>query len=452
MDNTARISFSAVSHIGTACTVNENRIYANGKFMFDCEADYAQISLESRGDQFLFALSDGMDAGVTNKGGISAVEDIKKFHQKVKTSTKDIQIKLDEMLQCIDQTNNLLYSVSLGENTDKGRKPAFAGLIIDNGSIAAINLGSSRIYKFDGNNLKLMVNDYKRAERLLKLGIITDQQAEMLSLRYKSTGDDSNVAIRKSEVFSLREGHVYLLCSNGLTDAVNEEIIFDILASNSETDAAANLLVKEALKNEGEDNITAVVIRVDEAAGNAAEKSESGVLVNHSPRRINKPTRIVKRRKLDVTKLISSIILIIIIVAVFFVGFMVWLNLRSPQLKDTSASDSSRTTTVDTSGAGTVTGNTSDQGIADEDADPNTISADTTTVKNTDVPAVPDNAGNPDTTPSIKYTVKRGDSLYAISKRFYGTPKKYMLIIEANGIKDPDKIIEGQVLKIPAVK
>lgn len=51
------------------------------------------------------------------------------------------------------------------------------------------------------------------------------------------------------------------------------------------------------------------------------------------------------------------------------------------------------------------------------------------------------------------YEVKKGDSLSKISKEFYGSYKKYMVIFEANRpmLKDPDKIYPGQVLRIPPV-
>lgn len=50
------------------------------------------------------------------------------------------------------------------------------------------------------------------------------------------------------------------------------------------------------------------------------------------------------------------------------------------------------------------------------------------------------------------YTVQKGDTLSAISKRFYGNANEYRRIFDANKdqLKDPDKIFPGQVLKIPA--
>ena len=46
MGNAVKVSFSAVTHAGTSYTVNNDRIYANGRFIHPSAADYAQVSLE----------------------------------------------------------------------------------------------------------------------------------------------------------------------------------------------------------------------------------------------------------------------------------------------------------------------------------------------------------------------------------------------------------------------
>ena len=48
------------------------------------------------------------------------------------------------------------------------------------------------------------------------------------------------------------------------------------------------------------------------------------------------------------------------------------------------------------------------------------------------------------------YTVQPGDNLSKISKHFYGDANKYMTIVKANNLEDPDKIKVGQELVIPA--
>ena len=54
--------------------------------------------------------------------------------------------------------------------------------------------------------------------------------------------------------------------------------------------------------------------------------------------------------------------------------------------------------------------------------------------------------------PAGSYTVKKGDTLSAISKQFYGDANAYKKIFDANRdqLKDPDKIQPGQVLRIPS--
>lgn len=68
-------------------------------------------------------------------------------------------------------------------------------------------------------------------------------------------------------------------------------------------------------------------------------------------------------------------------------------------------------------------------------------------------PSGPDNQKQPERAKRQlidgKYTVQKGDSLFAISREFYGSGWDYYKIVRANRIKNPDLIFPGQVLKIP---
>ena len=58
-------------------------------------------------------------------------------------------------------------------------------------------------------------------------------------------------------------------------------------------------------------------------------------------------------------------------------------------------------------------------------------------------------ASEPEAEPARTYTVESGDTLWAISERFYGDGNKYQIIADASGIANPDLIYPGQVLTIP---
>lgn len=454
MENTIKISFSAVTHIGTVCTANDNRIFANGKFLHQSAADYAQISLEVNEGKCFFALSESMD---DDESGISLINDLKKFHQKAINSSKDIHVKLDELVQCVEQSSNLLHSISLGENDFRERKPSFAGLLVDEGNIAAVNLGNCRIYKLEGDTFKLLVNDYKRAERLLKMGIISNEQAEMLSGQQKTTAVEGRSTVKKSDINTLRENTVYLICSSGLTDAISEDTIYDILASKTAPDEAAGQLVAEAVKNEAEGNVTAAVISIEDAGeGKAAIPGTRAVQYRSATGRI--PSRQARisaskhRPSVDVSRIVSVVVLVFLAAAVVFGGFKLWTMVRDPKAAGTVLEQEDTLPEVDETTQEADTTESGDSVSGDYSPEDET---------ETDVPAdeVPDENTTPDTTGTdlvgsegTTYVVKSGDMLMVIAKKFYGDESKYTLIMEANKITDPNLIAVGQELFIPPLE
>ncbi|MEN6316152.1 MAG: LysM peptidoglycan-binding domain-containing protein [Clostridiaceae bacterium] len=453
MENTTRITVSAVTHIGAMCTVNDDRIYANGRFLHTSIADYAQISLEVNESKCLFALSDGME---DEDSGISLTNDLKKFHQKAQGSSKDIHVKLDELVQYVEQSSNLLHSISLGDNDFRERKTAFAGLLIDEGSIAAVNLGSCRIYKLEGDSFKLLVNDYKRAERLLKMGIISSEQAEMLSGQQKSSMEEGRSTVKKSDISPLKEGVIYLICTSGLTEAVSEDAIYDIIASNSNADEAAGKLVAEAVKNEGEENITAMVVKV-EAAGEMPVQQPGPRMIQYKAARSGsihtkqgRAAASVHGKMDGAGRVVYVAVLIVLAAAVLFGGFKLWQKLRNPEDLEASSAGDTQKGTLDNSSTNPVTNDgTVDVTIPGTDSE-TANTGDGTGDGSTAEPGTdePDLVGPDGTT----YIVKSGDMLMTISKRFYGDESKYTLIMKANDIENANMIAVGQKLKIPPLK
>lgn len=461
MENTIKISFSAVTHIGTARAVNENKVFANGRFFYPVTADYAQISLEVNDGKCFFALSEGME---DEESGISLTSDLKKFHQKAMASSKDIHVKLDDLVQCVEQTSNLLHSVSLGEDDIRERKPSFSGVLVDGGNIAAVNLGNCRIYKLEGDTFKLLVNDYKRAERLLKMGIISNEQAEILAGKQQTLMDEGRLNVKKSDVNPLREGTVYLICSNGLAEAVNEDIIYDIIGSNTGADEAASRLVEEAIKNDAQDNATALVIKV-ESAGERQNVVPGPRTTQYRSATSRIPSKQVRasasraKSSIDVSRIISIVVLVFLGTAVLFGAFKMW-QLFSARGEQGASTEQENTLEPEGTDNTTIPSGTVDETTNDDLPEDDLDTAD----------PIADGAGdgtddgtadivNPSTTDAFQvgeegvyYTVKSGDMLMVLAKKYYGDESKYTLIMEANKITDPNKITVGQKLFIPPAK
>jgi|GEM_PF-464438 len=470
MENNMKISFSAATHIGLACTVNNDRIFANGRYIYQSPADFAQVSLDVSDGKCFFALSESME---DEESGISLTNDLRRFHQKAMGSTKDIHVILDDLVQCVEQSSNLLHSISLGENYFKERKPSFAGVIIDDGSIAAVNLGNCRIYKLEGETFKLLVNDFKKAERLLKMGIISNEQAEMLSGQQKASLEEGASTVKKSDINPLREGVVYLICSRGLTDAVSEDAIYEIMQSGDKPDEMAGKLVDAAFNNESENNITAMVIKVertgeeqDELAlprGNQYRPSRS--VPSSIPPRNARVVAGRRKKSPDFGRIASMAILFVLIAAVLFGGFKLWMMLSGRDVQGTTAPQGTTLlagdTTLGENTAADVTGTAGDITTPDENGVTSGSAIEAGSAGNNGIDKNTGGNGNnaagsgksgssQANTGGTTYIVKSGDMLMNIAKKFYGNENKYKLIMDANGLTNPDKITEGQKLIIPA--
>lgn len=454
MGNAVKVSFSAVTHAGTSYTVNNDRIYANGRFIHPSAADYAQISLEMVDTRFFFALSGQME---DDESGVSLISDLKKFHQKASASSKGINVKLDDLVQVVEQASNLIHSLSLGDNDFGDRKPSFSGILIEDGHIAAVSLGSYRIYKLEGDTFKLFVNDYKRAERLLKMGIISDEQAELLTKQQKAAMEEARTTVKKSDIYPIRTGTTYLICSTGLSDSVDEDTIYDILASGAEPDEAAEELVAEALKKEPDEAVSAMVIRIEDANEQYGYDDDMvRPMQNRAPSvRVqprysgNTPAR---RRQIpvDVGKIAAILVLVVLATAVILGGYKLW-QMLSPQAK-VPVEDSVPANNGTEGEDSTPADDTPDGQEQDDDLEP-ADEPDDAEGDETGQPGTPSGGNSGDSyeigPDGTTYIVKPGDMLMAIAKKFYGDESKYVLIMKANNIEDPNKIYVNQELKIP---
>jgi protein phosphatase len=115
------------------------------------------------------------------------------------------------------------------------------------------HVGDSRCYRFRDGALQRMTNDHTMAA----FGV-TGRGGQLLS---RAVGPLPSV-LTDVVVATPRIGDVYLLCSDGLTKAVPEELIRDVLVVYWELDRAADRLIELANRNGGLDNVSVVVARV----------------------------------------------------------------------------------------------------------------------------------------------------------------------------------------------
>jgi len=125
-------------------------------------------------------------------------------------------------------------------------------------------VGDSRAYLFRNGSLQLLTRDQTHAQMLADLGDISQQEVACHRLRHiltnalGSSQSDVHAEIRR---WKLADGDRLLLCTDGLTDMIDDAGIAAVLARETRSTEACRLLVDGALANGGRDNITVVLAR-----------------------------------------------------------------------------------------------------------------------------------------------------------------------------------------------
>jgi protein phosphatase len=126
--------------------------------------------------------------------------------------------------------------------------------------------GDSRAYLFHDGNLVQVTSDHTLAQILVDAGGLSPEQAKQDKRRNIVTnviGGPHEGVHAEIHRLSLADGDILLLCSDGLSDLVNDDAIATVLAGTADPDEACNRLVQLALEHGGRDNITAIVARYD---------------------------------------------------------------------------------------------------------------------------------------------------------------------------------------------
>jgi serine/threonine protein phosphatase PrpC len=140
-----------------------------------------------------------------------------------------------------------------------------AGLFYDN-RVAVAHVGDSRMYRLRGEAFEAITKDHSLLQEQIDSGMISKEDARLSrnkNLVTRAVGIDSEVST-EVHVHAVEVGDIYLLCSDGLNDMVEDDQIGGTLrALRSNISLAANQLVKMANDNGGRDNISVILVKVN---------------------------------------------------------------------------------------------------------------------------------------------------------------------------------------------
>jgi serine/threonine protein phosphatase PrpC len=169
------------------------------------------------------------------------------------------------LAEACQEANRVVYERSRQAQSDMGTT-LVAALIVDSEAYLA-NVGDSRAYRVHGGQMKRITTDHSLVERLVATGAITREEARhhpQSNVIYRTIGDKLQVEV---DTFRqpLSRGDRLVLCTDGLHGMVEDDQIMQAVAAASNPQAACAELVRMANEAGGQDNITVIVVQVQEA-------------------------------------------------------------------------------------------------------------------------------------------------------------------------------------------
>jgi PPM family protein phosphatase len=203
----------------------------------------------------LFAVADGM-------GGAQAGEVASKLAAAALEDTDSGSSSGQErVVSLIQEANRRVYARANTDPATSGMGTTMTVALVEGQVVTIGHVGDSRAYLVRAGRLEQLTEDHSLVNELLKSGKLSPQEAEthpQRSVITRAVGTDPDVDVDAFTVDAL-EGDVFLLCSDGLTDMVDDEGILDVVERyHDDLDRVAKSLVSAANRGGGEDNITVI--------------------------------------------------------------------------------------------------------------------------------------------------------------------------------------------------
>jgi len=250
--------------------------------------EYNEDAVLRVGNPPLYAVADGMGGAKPGKAAADlSMRTVKEYAQKMREAAKRISVDrstvnrlalknlLDELFNAASQR---IQKVKTERKATGMGSTLVLTTVVRNFAYVA-HVGDSRAYVVRGGRLIRLTEDHSLAEFRLRRGRITQEEYEHSQdrrLLYQALGAGVDVEVDVAEV-RLVEGDLLLLCSDGLTRALTEEAIADLI-DKGDVDASATTLIEKANAAGAEDNVSVVLLELEPEEGDEPIESVTEVL------------------------------------------------------------------------------------------------------------------------------------------------------------------------------
>jgi serine/threonine protein phosphatase PrpC len=268
------VSFSGLTHPGRVRDRNEDHFLvarlAKSMEITATSLPHDGQSPFSEEEGYLVVVADGMGgAAAGERASALAVESIEAFVQNtlkwfLHLGSREERVLFDELRESLQRADRTLFERAQSNPALYGMGTTLTMAYSVANDLYIVHAGDSRAYLYRDGQLDQITSDHTIVQALVDAGMISAEEARHHHRRHVVTnvlGGPREGVYAEIHKIEVRDGDVFLFCSDGLIEPVPDGEIARVLAEHAEPQDAARTLLQLALDGGGPENITVVVAR-----------------------------------------------------------------------------------------------------------------------------------------------------------------------------------------------
>lgn len=250
------IDASCGSFIGNGRNNNEDNFYFNKKHLpeknkglknpIKCSGNTA--------DSILFAVFDGMGGEMNGEEASCRASEV--FAEEYKKLDEIALSGKEFMITACQKANEVINEISK-KNKIGTMGTTVAALYFSQDEVVACNIGDSKIFRIRNNQMMQISEDHTDEKIMISMGI----KKKPVLLQYLGIPDTEMAIEPFVAKGDIRDEDVFILCSDGVTDILAPERVYELVKDRTPGDVVRTILA-EVNKNDGSDNATIIVAKV----------------------------------------------------------------------------------------------------------------------------------------------------------------------------------------------
>jgi serine/threonine protein phosphatase PrpC len=242
------VEFHSVTDTGRARSNNEDSVAVDGSAA-------------------LAVLADGMggyNAGEVASGMATSFirSELGRWLQEASANAADADVRR-AMDICVDNANRAIFNAANSNPQYAGMGTTLVVAVFRDTRLLLGHVGDSRAYRLRGGRLLQLTRDHSLLQEQIDAGLITAEQAAFSTnknLVTRAVGVEDTVLL-ETHLHEVQPGDLYLMCSDGLSDMLDDATLGQLLQGDESLEDAASALVEAANEAGGKDNIAVILAR-----------------------------------------------------------------------------------------------------------------------------------------------------------------------------------------------